>query len=204
MGLLGANGSGRTTLLELLATLIRPSSGSLDIDGVDAVRRPYDARRKLAYVGGQRDVRGQGLCVDEYAAFVLSMRRDRRISSQSAEIGDALTRAGLAPAADVDHLSAGQRRRLSLTLACLIRPRVLLLDDPLAGLDGDARTAFAVWLSEARDAGTTIVAALNEERDVRVLCQRTIRLEAGRLATAAAMPAADRLRVAPKPASAAV
>jgi ABC-type multidrug transport system ATPase subunit len=109
-------------------------------------------------------------------------------------VDDALARAGLTADADVDSLSMGNRRRVSLAAAFLLEPRILLLDDPFCGLDVDARAVFSLWLSEVRSAGTTIVAALNDERDVRALCHRVVRLEAGRLCAAAPLTAADVLR----------
>lgn len=173
VGLVGPNGGGRSTLLKILATLLRPTSGTIDIAGVDAVRAPYAARQRLAYVGGD-GVPGHGLSAREYLAFAA---RARRATSMRRAVDDALVRAGVHGDADVDALSTGNRRRISLAAALVVMPQLLLLDDPFAGLDGDARVAFGVWLSEARDAGTTIVAALNEERDVRAICHRVVRLE---------------------------
>jgi ABC-type multidrug transport system ATPase subunit len=194
VGLVGPNGSGRSTLLKVLATLLRPSSGSLEVDGVDAARVPYEARRRLIYVGDPVDlvVPGHGLTVREYLDFVASARRGRMSRTT---IDDTLARAGLRDDADVDTLSAGTRRRVSLAAAFLLAPRVLLLDDPFAALDADARLTFSRWLCEVRDAGTTTIAALNDERDVRALCHRMLRLECA---------ASEAERVTALPATAAV
>ncbi|HUK37472.1 MAG TPA: ATP-binding cassette domain-containing protein [Vicinamibacterales bacterium] len=189
VGLVGSNGGGRSTLLRLLATLLRPTAGTIEIDGLDASRHLYEVRRRIAYVG-ESLAPGHGLCVRDYLTFLSSTRsaatRARRMSLE-----EALVRAGVTPDADVDVLSSGQRRRVALAGAFLLEPRVLLLDDPFCGLDADARTTFSVWLSEVRNAGTAIVAALNEERDVRALCHRVVRLEAGRLVSAVAQPSSD-------------
>ena len=133
-----------------------------------------------------------GLTVREYLDFVASARRG---CISRTTIDNALTRAGLREEADVDTLSAGTRRRVSLAAAFLVAPRVLLLDDPFAGLDADARLTFSRWLCEVRDAGTTTIAALNDERDVRTLCHRVLRLERA---------ASDAGRVTALPATAAV
>jgi len=191
VGLVGPNGSGRSTLLKVLATLLRPTSGSIEIDGVDAARAPYEARRRLAHVGDNA-VPGHGLTVREYLDFVASARRGQMSRTT---IDDTLERAGLRDDADVDKLSAGTRRRLSLAAAFLVAPRILLLDDPFAGLDADARLTFSRWLCEVRDAGTTTIVALNDERDVRALCHRILRLERA---------ASDAGRVTALPATAAV
>jgi len=173
VGVTGPNGSGRSTLLKLLATVLPPSAGSIDIDGIDAVRAPYDARRRLAYVG-EHAVAGHGLTASEYLDFMLSARG---VPQTRTALDEALSRAAVAADADVDALSAGNRRRVSLVAAFLAKPRLLLLDDPFSALDADGRLEFTRWLSELRHAGTTIVTALNDERDVRALCQRVVRLE---------------------------
>src|SRR5437016_531843 len=69
VGLVGTSGSGRSTLLRLLATLIRPSSGSIEIDGLDAVRKPYEVRGRLAYLGHSA-LPGHGLTASEYLTFL--------------------------------------------------------------------------------------------------------------------------------------
>ncbi|HET9833130.1 MAG TPA: ATP-binding cassette domain-containing protein [Vicinamibacterales bacterium] len=173
VGVIGPNGSGRSTLLKLLATLLPASSGSIEIDGIDVVRRPYAARRHLAYVGDS-NLSGHGLSALEYLDFIVSARGVRlsRIA-----IDEALARAAVPADADVDRLSTGNRRRLSLAAAFLVKPHLLLLDDPFGALDPDARLEFTRWLSDLRNAGTTIVTALNDERDVRALCHRVLRLE---------------------------
>ncbi len=194
IGLVGPNGSGRSTLLRVLATLLRPSSGSLEIDGLDAVRQLHEVRKRIAYVG-DAVAPGDGLSVREQISFVVRARSGSGKSHVDAEIRDALRRAGVDPDAGVDTLSLGTRRRLSLTTAFLVRPRVLLLDDPFAGLDPDARVLFSVWLTEVRDAGTAVVAALNEDRDVRSICQRVVRLEHGGIVAPSSIPSVAPRRV---------
>jgi len=189
VGLVGPNGGGRSTLLRLLATLIRPTSGTIEIDGLDAARHLFEVRRRLVHVG-DADVPGHGLCARDYLTF-LSSARSTGTTGRRMTVDHALGRAGLTADADVDSLSAGNRRRVALAAAFLLEPRVLLLDDPFCGLDVEARAVFSLWLSEVCSAGTAIVAALNDEREVRALCHRVVRLEAGRLSSAAPLPAAD-------------
>ena len=193
VGLVGPNGSGRSTLLRLLATLIRPTSGTIELDGLDASRNLYEVRRRLAYVGDSV-VPGHGLCARDYLTFLVNARSPRRAARRTM-VDDALARAGVTPDADVDRMSGGNRRRVSLTAAFLLEPRVLLLDDPFSGLDVDARVAFSMWLSEVRDAGTTVVAAFHDEREVRTLCHRVVRLEGGRLGSTTPFAASDVRRV---------
>jgi ABC-type multidrug transport system ATPase subunit len=180
IGLVGPNGGGRSTLLRVLATLVRPSSGSIEIDGFDAVRRFYDARRRVAFAG-EPGVAAHGLSARDYLTFVVNARSARAAAIRQKAVEEALERAGLKPDADVDTLSSGYRQRVTLAAAFLADARVLLLDDPFRGFDADARLLFSVWLSEIRDGGTTVVAAFNDERDVRSVCHRAVRLEGGRV-----------------------
>src|SRR5205085_1556186 len=129
LGLAGSNGGGRTTLLRILAALLRPSTGTVEIAGIDAVRRVHEGRSHLAFVG-VGSLHGDGLRVREYLEFVHASRRSKAEGSCRA-IDAVLERAVLQPDAPVDALSSGFRQRLTLAAAFLIGPDVLLLDDPL-------------------------------------------------------------------------
>src|SRR5262245_5613901 len=130
LGLLGPNGGGRSTLVRILATAIRPSSGTVEIDGIDAVRHVFRVRPRLAFVG-EEPVRGFGLRAGEYLEFVRHARPSSRRPHASSSPADILKRAGLSPDAPVDSLSSGLRQRLALATALSIEADVLLLDSPL-------------------------------------------------------------------------
>jgi ABC-2 type transport system ATP-binding protein len=182
-GLVGANGSGRTTLLQIVATLMRPSSGVLTIDGLDAVKHVDRIRPRLAYVAEEpvlsdplRSVR-----VGEYFELIHRARSARARRTPDVGMRDVLARAGVAAETALGALSAGMRRRVALAAALSSGADILLLDEPLHWLDSGSRECFLEWLRESRDAGTTLVVALNDERDVAALCQRVAVLDAGRL-----------------------
>jgi ABC-2 type transport system ATP-binding protein len=187
LGLVGSNGGGRTTLLRILATLVCPSSGTVEVAGIDAVRRIYDARSRVAYVGEESSP-GFGLCVREYLEFFHASRRTRAGAGPAGKVDEVVERAGLPSDAPVDDLSSGFRQRLALAAGLLIGPEVLLLDDPIRAIDVGARSRFVEWLREVCDRGTTIVVALNHQRDVKALCHRVVQLEAGRLVPSAHLP----------------
>jgi ABC-type multidrug transport system ATPase subunit len=187
LGLVGSNGGGRTTLLRILATLVCPSSGTVEIGGIDAIRHMYEARSRLAYVG-ERSVPGFGLCVREYLEFVYASRRTKAGAGTVGNVDEVLERANLPPDAPVDDLSSGFRQRLALAAGFLIGPEVLILDDPFRAIDLCARPRFVEWLREVRNRGTTILVALYDEQDVAVLCHRVVQLEAGRLVQRVQLP----------------
>ena len=191
LGLAGPNGGGRSTLLRILATLVAPSTGLVEIDGIDAVRRVYDVRSRLVYVGG--DVaNGHGLSVRDYLDFVRTARHTSTAAGTLRDVDAVLRRAGLPSDASVDALSSGLRQRLSLAAAFLINVEVLLLDDPFRAIDPGAHSQFVQWLCEIRDRGTTLVVALNDERDMKTICHSVVQLEAGHLTSRSRLKSAMR------------
>lgn len=183
IALTGANGSGRTTLLRILATLIRPTGGTLEIDGLDALTHVHQVRSRLAYVGAEprTDMSRSALRVDEYLRFVQSARKPMTLSDAEAGIRTALARGGLNGGTPLNALSAGMRQRMSLAAALAFTPDVLLLDDPLRSLDSEGNASFLDWLSEARDGGATIIAAVSSDSDVAAICRRAAELDAGHM-----------------------
>jgi ABC-2 type transport system ATP-binding protein len=190
VGLIGSNGGGPTTLLRILATLVRPSSGSVEIDGLDIVRHVYDVRSRLVHVGEDLP-RGFGLRVRDYLDFVRAARRVSANAGAAGHVDEVLERADLSADASVDELSSGLRQRLALAAAFLVGSEVMLLDDPFRAIDLRVRSRFVDWLCEARDGGATILVALNDERDVRTICHRVVQLEAGRLVPHAHLPLSE-------------
>ena len=149
VAIVGANGAGKTTLMRILATLQLPDSGTVMMDGVDALARPLRYRRQLGYLP-ERIALYDDMTVKEYLRYRALLKgepakRVRRRVSESVElcqIGDILhERIGV--------LSAGQRKRVAIADAMILRPRVLLLDDFLSGLDGTMRATTGSLLSNA-------------------------------------------------------
>jgi ABC-type multidrug transport system ATPase subunit len=179
VGLSGPTGAGRTTLLQILAAVHPPSSGLVEIAGIDAGRFPFDARAFTMYVG--RDLFASSrLRAAEYLDFVRHARgkdanRAARISTPAA-----LRRAELPAGVSIDRLASGMRKRLALTAALVVGPPVLLLDEPFASLDDDD-SWFRDWLTETRSLGMTIMASINCRMHASVLCDTVLRMEQGRI-----------------------
>jgi ABC-type multidrug transport system ATPase subunit len=179
VGVAGINGSGRSTLMRTLATLQRPSSGTLQIDGVDVERHLRDARRRLAFAGS--GIAGaEGLTAIDYLRTLTATRQgtDRPASDP---VTDTLARAGVQGDALVDTLSDGLRQRLALATALSCSVSVLILDDACSRIDSEGRNTFLRWIRERRDTGTAIVITSNDEAELRMLSHRLLRLENGRL-----------------------
>ena len=156
--LLGPNGGGKTTLFKIISTLMAPTSGAVEVFGIDVAREPAEARRRLGVVF-------QSAAVDPWLTVLENLRHHGYLYGLSGaplarSIERALERFGLTPRADdrVGTLSGGLRRRVELAKVLLPEPPLLVLDEPSSGLDPTARRELLQELRRlCEDAGTTIV-----------------------------------------------
>jgi heme ABC exporter ATP-binding subunit CcmA len=173
----GANGAGKTTLLRLCAGLLPLRAGTAQVLGVDLGRDRRAVRRALALVGHET------FCYDDLTVVENVRFAARAAGRSSADADAALDRAGLRRLADLTHsrLSQGQRRRVSLANALARSPRLLLLDEPHAGLDEHGRTFLGEVVRATRADGGAVVLASHELDLARELATREVRLIAGQL-----------------------
>jgi heme ABC exporter ATP-binding subunit CcmA len=180
----GANGAGKTTLLRVIAGLAPLYSGTGDVLGHDLTRDRRGARRALALVGHET------FCYDDLTVGE-NLRFASRAAGRPAEAGDAaIERVGLTRQSGVTHgrLSAGQRRRLALAVALAREPRLLLLDEPHAGLDAAGRAVLDTVICAAPEEGRSVVLASHELERARALAGREVVLAAGRTTTSVSEP----------------
>jgi len=166
MVLLGANGAGKTTLLRILACLTKPGAGTVRIGGLDIVREAQHVRHLIGFVGHQPNLYDE-LTALENLLFFGRMYSVRQVREQAVKL---LQQVGLARRAGerVGTLSRGQIQRLSLARALLHSPRLLLLDEPDAGLDDEGIELLEELLREhAERGGTTLFTTHNFERAVK-------------------------------------
>jgi len=181
LGLLGPNGSGKTTMVRILTTLIEPDGGRARVAGFDVVD---DASRLRSKIG----LAGQYAAVDELLTgrenlelvglwYHLS-RRDRRDRAQ-----EILDRFGLTDAGDrmVKTYSGGMRRRLDIGASLIARPPVLLLDEPTTGLDPRTRNDLWDFIEELVAAGTTVLLTTQYMEEAERLAHRIVVLDLGRV-----------------------
>jgi heme exporter protein A len=156
--LTGANGSGKSSLLRLMAGLLRPADGTLAWNGQDPRDEPDSFRAALRYLGHQDAVKPV-LTVAENLDFWAGLQGVRGAAA------DALDAFGLAPLAQVPgrFLSAGQRRRLALARLVAAPGRLWLLDEPTVGLDRPSIAALEAVLARHRAAGGMVVLATHTD-----------------------------------------
>jgi heme ABC exporter ATP-binding subunit CcmA len=180
LALLGANGAGKTTLLRILATLVRPTRGTARIAGFDCGREPERVRPLIGLVG-------HGPLVYEDLTARENLRFWRTLSGArgaAADLDEALAAVALEPYADerVRSFSAGMKRRLSLARVVLARPRVLLLDEPFAGLDPRGQKWLAEHLHAFKAGGGAFVMVTHSFGRQLAVADRIAILAGGRIA----------------------
>jgi len=194
-GLIGPNGAGKSTTFAILASILSPTSGAVEVAGFDPSLDPRSVRRHLGYMP---DVLGvyDNLQVDEYLEFFAAAHGLRR-SSWPGLIDGLLELVGLEVKREamVESLSRGMKQRLALARALVHDPEVLVLDEPASGLDPRARVELRTLLGELRAMGKTVVISSHILTEMEEMCTHVAIMEAGRL-LAAGQPGeiGDRLR----------
>jgi energy-coupling factor transport system ATP-binding protein len=183
LALVGPNGAGKSTLGLLLAGVLRPTAGRVLLDGRDLAAHDERAvRRRLAYVFQYPEHQFAGRTVREDVLVGL-----RRLGVEPDEAGrraaEALERFGLAALAEASPylLSHGQKRRLSVATALVLRPEVLILDEPTFGQDRRHAEETLDLLSALHREGRTVVVITHDMTLVAERAQRVVALAAGRL-----------------------
>lgn len=179
--LLGPSGCGKTTLLRIIAGLVEPNSGAVVMDGKDVTATPVH-HREIGMVF-QAHALFPHMTVGENVAFGLKMRgvpKSRRME----QVVPALATVRLQEFADrMPHeLSGGQQQRVAIARAIVIKPKVLLLDEPFGALDRKLREALQVELRDVtRSLGITSVFVTHDQEEALVLSDRIAVMNAGRL-----------------------
>lgn len=181
LGLIGPNGAGKTTTIKILVGLIKPTSGSAKIDGVDCVNDPMQIKKLVGYMpdkfGAYDNMR-----VREYldffgAAFGIPTKvRAKRVT-------DVMDLTGTAYMKDryVESLSHGMQQRVGLARTLLHDPKVLILDEPVNGLDPQARIEMRDLLIELAAQGKTLVVTSHILPELARICQQVAIVTHGKL-----------------------
>jgi len=180
-GLLGPNGSGKTTTILMLLGLTDPDEGTVRVLGYDPSRHPLAVKRRVGYlpdsVGFYDD-----LTARENLAYTARLNGLPRRDAEE-RIEEALARAGLAEVADrrVGAFSRGMRQRLGLADVLIKRPEITILDEPTAGLDPEAAQEFLALIRTLKMQGMTVLLSSHLLHQVQAVCDRVGLFSRGRM-----------------------
>ncbi len=180
-GLLGPNGAGKTTSLRLLATLLKPSSGTAQLNGFDIVREPGKVREQIGFLSGDMGLYGR-LTPREILDFfgkLNGMEPNRRVK----RIGELMTLFEMQGFADVrtDKLSTGMKQKTAIARTMLHNPPILILDEPSSGLDVPTARTIETAIMDSKKAGKCILYSTHVMEEAEYLCDRIAVISDGKL-----------------------
>jgi ABC-2 type transport system ATP-binding protein len=178
-GLIGPNGAGKTTTLRVLATLLQPDSGELELYGCDGLVEPERVRPCIGYLSDHALAPAR-LTVREYLEFFAAAYALGSASDRAVDVVLALTELDHLAQAFVETLSRGQLQQVHMARALVHDPDLLILDEPASHLDPRERLALRDLLLELREVGKTIVLSSHILSELSDICTSVAILEAGR------------------------
>ncbi|MFJ7979976.1 ABC transporter ATP-binding protein [Lysinibacillus xylanilyticus] len=179
--LLGSNGAGKTTIVNILSTLLKPDGGKVDICGLDVQRQPDNVRQSISLTGQFTALDGM-LTGRENLMMVAKLRG----VFNPAQIADnLLVKFSLTDAANrrADKYSGGMKRRLDIAMSLIGKPEVIFLDEPTTGLDPEARIEVWETVKELAGGGTTILLTTQYLEEAEQLADRIAILHDGKIIT---------------------
>jgi ABC-2 type transport system ATP-binding protein len=175
--LLGSNGAGKTTIVRILTTLLKPDGGTTRVNGYDVLLQPARVRESISLTG-------QFAAVDEILTGrenLIMIAQLRHVKGAGKVADDLLGRFGLADAARrrVSTYSGGMRRRLDIAMSLIGNPRIIFLDEPTAGLDPEGRIEVWQVIQNLADSGTTVFLTTQHLDEAEKLADRIAILHNG-------------------------
>ncbi|MYC78692.1 ABC transporter ATP-binding protein [Candidatus Poribacteria bacterium] len=175
--LLGKNGSGKTLLLNILATLVEPTSGTVSIDGIDAFANLKQVRPSIGYIPVAFEGYPEVSVVNYLNFFAAAYKLEKRERIGAIDAVLELMDIQHLHEVKIGALSTGERQRLLFAKTFLHEPQLWLLDEPLAPLDPDGQIEMTELLNELQAMGKTVVVATNRLEDARRLCDSDSHVE---------------------------
>jgi ABC-2 type transport system ATP-binding protein len=177
--LLGSNGSGKTTIVKILTTLLKQDSGIVTVNGFDVASEPTHVRQSISLTG-------QFAAVDEMLTGrenIVMIARLRHISNPRQVADDLLKRLGLTDAADrrVSTYSGGMGRRLDIAMSLVGNPQIIFLDEPTTGLDPEGRIEVWKIVKEFAGSGTTVFLTTQYLEEAEQLADKIAILHEGKI-----------------------
>jgi sodium transport system ATP-binding protein len=179
LGLLGANGAGKTTLMRILATSLKPSSGSVNLLGFDVVRDANEVRKRVGFLSGNTGLynrlnaeellqfygRLYGIAEDELRSRVAVLLEELEIKEFSHR--------------RIDNLSTGMKQRISIARSLIHSPEFIIFDEPTTGLDVPSAQIILNYIERYRDLGRSVIFSTHHMHEVEKLCDEVVLISKG-------------------------
>ena len=175
-GLIGPNGAGKSTLIRLLMDLIRPTSGSAKILGLDSKVDSLHLKREIGYLPGE-PMQFPGVS----AGYILHLLANLRDLEDLSFLDSLINRFRLDVGEKFQDLSHGNKQKVGIIQAFMHRPQILILDEPTLGLDPFMQRELRALLIESRDAGSTILLSSHVLSEVESICTRIALIDKGQI-----------------------
>jgi len=178
LGLLGPNGAGKTTTMKILTGFMPPSEGNATIAGLSLDSQSLDVKRKVGYLPEHNPLYGN-MYVKEYLKFVAGIYK---FSISNSEIEDLISKVGLLRESSkkISQLSKGYRQRVGIAQAIIHDPEVLILDEPISGLDPNQLIEIRSLISLLKEE-KTIIFSSHILQEVESICDKVLILDQGRV-----------------------
>ena len=180
LGLVGPNGAGKTTTLRMLTGIVHPTAGAVRIGGADLRAEPVEAKRHLAFIPDEPHLFSY-LTVDEHLAFMARLYQVRDAEARVPPLLEELELTGRERSLPAE-LSRGMKQKLAIACGLLHDPAVLILDEPLTGLDPGAIRRMKQTIVRRAQSGTAVILSSHLLHLVEEICTRVLVLNRGRTA----------------------
>ncbi len=184
-GLLGPNGAGKTTLMKIVATLLEPDAGTVEMNGVDLIARKDKTRRMLGYLPQEFGLYPT-LTAEQMLDYFAKLKGVTERKQRRALIDALLEKVNLSSARKqrLGGFSGGMRQRLGIAQALIGEPELIIVDEPTAGLDPEERVRFHNLLSETASDSAVVILSTHIVSDVSNLCSNMAIIRQGTILAA--------------------
>ncbi|MDO6430070.1 ABC transporter ATP-binding protein [Flavitalea sp. BT771] len=180
IGLLGSNGAGKSTTMNIICGTLNPTEGNVFIDGIDLRKHPEEAKKKIGYLPQTLPLYTD-LTVDEYLIYCAELRMVAKDKIRPT-LSDVKERCGITQVSSrlIKNLSGGYRQRVGIAQAIIHRPRLIVMDEPTNGLDPNQLIEARKLIKEIAEEHTVLLSS-HVLSEVNLLCKEIIMIEAGRV-----------------------
>jgi len=181
-GLIGPNGSGKTTTLRIIATILKPSKGVVKVFGYDVVKEADKVRKLISYLPEEADLYRRLTGLENLMFFAKIYAKTNDEIKEMVRFGIAISGLGKRVYDKVETYSKGMRRRLALARTLMVKPKLAILDEPTSGLDVYASVNVRDSIRKfVKETGNTVLLSSHNMLEVEYLCDRVAFISKGKI-----------------------